>query len=324
MSDLPIGTITYMFTDVEGSTRLWQQHPDEMRAVMARHDSLMTMAVEAHDGTVVRPRGEGDSIFAVFLRATDAVGAACTAQQVLLEETWPEDIAINVRMALHTGESELREHDYYGSTVNRCAHLRSIAHGGQVILSQTTAQLVQDTLPEGVSLRDMGAHRLKDLLRAEQVFQVILAGLPADFPALKSLDSHSHNLPVQLTSFVGRDEEINEVSSLLATARLVTLAGAGGSGKTRLAQEIGASVIEEYSGGVWFIGLAALSDPNMLRPHVAETFNVGEDALHGFLQGKSILLILDNCEHLVVGAASMVQWLLSCPGVTVMPPAGRR
>ena len=318
MPDLPVGTITYMFTDVEGSTRLWQQHPDEMRAVMARHDALLTSAVEANDGTVVRPRGEGDSIFAVFLRATDAVGAACAAQQLLLRETWPEGIAINVRMALHTGESELREHDYYGTTVNRCAHLRGIAHGGQVILSQTTAQLVQDTPPEGVSLRDMGSHRLKDLQRPEQVFQLIHPDLPADFPALKSLDAHPHNLPVQLTSFIGREEEIEEVNGLLTTARLVTLAGTGGCGKTRLAQEIGASVIEDYPGGVWFIGLATLSDPKMLRPHVADTFKVGEDALYGFLQGKSVLLILDNCEHLLVDAASLVQWLLSSPGVTVI------
>ena len=318
MADLPIGTITYLFTDVEGSTRLWQQHSEEMRAVMARHDSLMMSAVEADGGTVVRPRGEGDSIFAVFLRATDAVGAACTAQQLLLQEPWPEGIAINVRMALHTGESELREHDYYGTTVNRCAHLRGIAHGGQVILSQTTAQLVQDTLPDRVSLRDMGAHRLKDLQRAEQVFQVIHPDLPADFPALKSLDGHPHNLPVQLTSFIGREEEINEVNGLLSTSRLVTLAGTGGSGKTRLAQEIGASVIENYPDGVWFIGLATLSDPQMLRPHVANTFSVGEGALSGFLQGKSILIILDNCEHLIVGAGSLVQWLLSAPGVSVI------
>ena len=285
---------------------------------MARHDALLTSAVEANDGTVVRPRGEGDSIFAVFLRATDAVGAACAAQQLLLRETWPRDIAINVRMALHTGESELREHDYYGTTVNRCAHLRGIAHGGQVILSQATAQLVQDNLPEEVSLRDMGAHRLKDLQRPEQVFQVTHPDLPADFPALKSLDAHPHNLPVQLTSFIGREQEIDEVAGLLPTARLVTLAGTGGSGKTRLAQEIGASVIEDYPDGVWFIGLATLSDPKMLRPHVADTFNVGEDAIYGFLQGKSILVILDNCEHLLVGAASLVQWLLSSPGVTVM------
>ena len=318
MADLPTGTITYLFSDVEGSTRLWQQHPEEMRAVMARHDALLTSEIERSGGAVVRSRGEGDSIFSVFVRATDAGSAACGIQQALLREIWPADISIHVRMALHTGESELREHDYYGTTVNRCAHLRGIAHGGQVILSETTAQLVQDTLPEEVSLQDMGAHRLKDLQRPEHVFQLIHPGLPADFPALKSLDAHLHNLPVQLTSFIGREEEIDDVSGLLSSARLVTLAGTGGSGKTRLSQEIGASVIDNYPDGVWFIGLAPLSDPNMLRPHVADTFSVGEDALNGFLQRKSILVILDNCEHLVAGAASLVQWLLSSPGVTVM------
>jgi len=249
MPDLPTGTITYLFTDVEGSTPLWQQHPDEMRDVMARHDSLLISAVEANGGTVVRPRGEGDSIFAVFQRATDAVGAACAAQQHLLRETWPEDIAINVRMALHTGESELRDHDYYGNAVNRCARIRSIAHGGQILISEATAQLVRDDLSGEISLRELGAHRLKDLQRPEQVFQLIHPELPPDFPALKSLDAHPHNLPVQLTSFIGREGEIHEVSGLLATARLVTLVGAGGSGKTRLAQEIGASVIEDYRGG---------------------------------------------------------------------------
>ncbi|MEE8159872.1 MAG: adenylate/guanylate cyclase domain-containing protein, partial [Dehalococcoidia bacterium] len=317
-TDLPSGLITYLFTDVEGSTPLWQQHPHEMQGVMARHDSLLMSAVEANGGTVVRPRGEGDSIFAVFLRATDAVAAACAAQQLLLRETWPVDIAINVRMAMHTGESELRDHDYYGNTVNRCARLRSIAHGGQIVVSEATAQLVRDDLSGEINLRELGAHRLKDLQRPEQVFQLLHPDLPAEFPPLKSLDAHPHNLPVQLTSFIGRNDDIDEVSDLLSMARLVTLTGAGGSGKTRLAQEIAALVIEDYSDGVWFIGLASLSDPKMVRPHVANTFNVGEDALYGFLQGKSLLIILDNCEHLVVGAASLVQWLLSCPGVTVI------
>ena len=160
LSYLPTGLITYLFTDLEGSTLLWQQHPDLMSDVMARHDSLITSAVEGNGGSVVRPRGEGDSIFAVFRRATDGASAACAAQQLLLRETWPEGIAINVRMALHTGESELREHDYYGASVNRCARLRAIGHGGQVLLSQATALLVQDAMTAGVSLRDMGSHRL--------------------------------------------------------------------------------------------------------------------------------------------------------------------
>ncbi len=186
MPELPVGTITYLFTDVEGSTRLWQQHPQEMKSVMALHDSLLTNAVETNGGTVVRPRGEGDSIFAVFLRATDAVVAACAAQRLLLGEIWPGDISVNVRMAMHTGESELRDHDYYGTAVNRCARIRSIAHGGQVVLSQTTSELVQDALPEGVELLDMGIHNLREMERPERVFQLLHPELPSDFPPLKS------------------------------------------------------------------------------------------------------------------------------------------
>ena len=289
-----------------------------MSGVLARHDELLTSVIEEHGGMVVRSRGEGDSLFAVFVRARDAAAAACAVQQAILKEPWPLELSIKVRMALHTGESELREHDYYGPVVNRCARLRGIAHGGQVVLSQATSELVQDALPEGVSLRDMGTHRLRGMERPEQVFQLLHPDLPADFPALESLDEHRHNLPVQLTSFIGRQEEIDEVTNMLPTARLITLAGAGGSGKTRLAQEIGAAVIEVYPGGVWFIGLAALSDPNVLQSHVAEIFDVGQDALHGYFQGKTVLLILDNCEHLIVGAASLVQWLLSSPGVSVL------
>ena len=321
LSFLPTGVITYLFTDLEGSTQLWQQHPDEMSGVLARHDALLTSVIEEHGGMVVRSRGEGDSLFAVFLRARDAASTACAVQLAILEEPWPLDLSIKVRMALHTGESELREHDYYGPVVNRCARLRGIAHGGQVVLSQVTAELVQDALAEGVTLQDMGAHRLRGMERPEQVFQLLHPGLPSDFPALDSLDAQEtprHNLPVQLTSFIGRDDEIEEVAGLLSSARLVTLAGAGGSGKTRLSPEIGASVIEDYSDGVWFIGLAALSDPNMLRSLVADTFDVGEDALHGFLQERSILIILDNCEHVIVGAATLVRWLISSPGVSVI------
>lgn len=186
-AELPTGLITYLFADVEGSTRLWQQYPHLMNNVMARHDSLLTTAVETNGGTVVRPRGEGDSIFAVFIRATDAVVAACDAQRLLLEESWPGDIAVNVRMAMHTGESELRDHDYYGTAVNRCARIRSIAHGGQVVLSQATSELVQDSLPEGVRLLDKGVHNLREMERPEQVFQLLHPDLPSEFPPLKSI-----------------------------------------------------------------------------------------------------------------------------------------
>lgn len=177
---------------------------------------------------------------------------------------------------------------------------------------------MRDDLSGETSLRELGSHRLKDLQRPEQVFQVIHPELPEDFPALNSLDAHPHNLPVQQNWLVGRDEEIDEISGLLSGARLVTLAGAGGSGKTRLSQEIGASLIEEYKDGVWFIGLVALTDSNMLRRQVADIFNVGEDALYGYLEKQTALIIIDNCEHLISAAASLVQWLLTCPGVSVI------
>ena len=204
MPELPVGTITFLFTDVEGSTKLWEQYPDTMRQALIRHDALIEDCVAAHAGTVVRPRGEGDSRFAVFPRATDAVAAACAIQQALFSEPWPVETPLRVRLALHTGEADLRAGDYYGTAVNRCARLRALAHGGQTLLSLATAELVRDALPVGASLRDLGNHRLKDLQRPEQVFQLLHPDLPADFPPLKSLDTLPNNLPRQLTSFIGR------------------------------------------------------------------------------------------------------------------------
>ena len=318
-TDLPSGLITYLFTDVEGSTPLWQQHPQEMNSVMARHDSLLTSAVEANGGTVVRPRGEGDSIFAVFLGATDAVVAACAAQQILLRERWSEGIAIKVRMALHTDESELRDHDYYGATVNRCARLRSIAHGGQVVLSQATAQLVQDTMPAGVSFRDMGSHSLQGLERPEHVFQLLHSDLPSEFPPLKSPDTLPHNLPVQFTSFIGRESEIPEIAGLLDDARCVTLTGIGGTGKTRLALEVGRESLETYSDGVWFVDLSPITDESLVQKEVASILGVQEEVLNDFLNDKNMLLLLDNCEHLLDTCARAVgKWLGKAPGVRIL------
>ena len=318
-TDLPSGLITYLFTDVAGSTPLWQQYPHEMKNVMARHDSLLTSAVEANGGTVVRPRGEGDSIFAVFLGATDAVGAACAAQELLLRERWPEDIAINVRMALHTGESQLRGHDYYGATVNRCARLRAIAHGGQVVLSQATAQLVQDAMPAGVTLRDMGSHSLKDLQRPEQVFQLLHPDLPSEFPPLKSPDTLHHNLPIQVTSFIGRESEIHEITGLFDDARCVTLTGIGGTGKTRLALEVGQESIDTYSDGVWFVDLSPITDESLVQKEVASVLGVEEEALNDSLHDKNLLLLLDNCEHLLDTCAKSVSaWLGQAPDVRIL------
>ena len=233
--ELPSGTITFLFTDVEGSTRLWEDHPQAMRAIMARHDALLTAVFEQHDGVVVRPRGEGDSLFCVFVRASDAVAAALAGQRALAAEAWGDIGPLRVRMGLHTGEADLREGDYYGSAVNRCARIRAAGHGGQILLSHATAQLVRASLPDRAGLVDVGRHRLKDLAEGEQLWQLTAPQLPEQFPALATLDARPHNLPLQLTSFVGREPELAALAAFVPQHRLVTLTGPGGAGKTRLA-----------------------------------------------------------------------------------------
>lgn len=326
MSELPVGTITFLFTDVEGSTKLWEQYPDAMRQALIRHDALIEACVAAHAGTVVRPRGEGDSRFAVFPRVTDAVAAACAIQRTLFSEPWPTETPLRVRLALHTGEADLREGDYYGTAVNRCARLRAIAHGGQTLLSLATAELVRDALPAGASLRDLGLHRLKDLQRPEQVFQLMSPDLPADFPPLKSLDTLPNNLPRQLTSFIGREREMAEVKQLLHTTSLLTLTGAGGCGKTRLALQVAADLLEEYPDGVWLVELATLADPTLVPQTVASALGVREEpgrplfaTLSDYLSPKHLLLVLDNCEHLVEACATLANSLLrGCPKLRIL------
>lgn len=269
---LPTGIVTLLLTEVEGSTRLWDRHPEQMGKAVARHDEILADLVERHGGRLGKTRGEGDGAFAVFSRPHDAVVCALAGQQALFAAPWPDGVDLRVRMALHTGEVELRGEDYFGLVVNRCARLRAIGHGGQTLLSQPTAQLVQNRLPAGASLRPLGLHRLKDLARPEEVFQLCHPELPEEFPPLRSLEALRHNLPVQLTAFIGREKEIAEITELLTGTRLLTLTGAGGCGKTRLAMQVGADLIEEYPDGVWLVELAALSDPALVtqigRAHV--------------------------------------------------------
>ena len=242
MSFAPTGTITFLFTDIEGSTSLWEQHPDAMRAALTRHDALANDIIAGHGGTLVKSRGEGDSLFAVFPTATEALAAACSLQQAFLVEPWPPETPLRIRMALHTGEADLREGDYYGAAVNRCARLRAVAHGGQVLLSQTTYALTRDHLPPNVSLHALGEHRLRDLTRPETVYQLLHPDLPSDAPPLLSLDNPGlpNNLPQQPTSFVGREKEVAEVKERITRSRLVTLAGSGGAGKSRLSLQVAA------------------------------------------------------------------------------------
>ncbi len=325
MSELPTGTITFLFTDVEGSTRLWEQHPRAMRAVMARHDRLLTEVFEQHDGMVVRPRGEGDSLFAVFVRASDAVAAALAGQRALLAEDWGEVGPLRVRMGLHTGEADLREGDYYGSAVNRCARIRAAGHGGQILLSHATAQLVRSALPAGSGLLDLGRHRLRDLAEGEQLFQIAAPGFPDVFPPLRTLDARPHNLPLQLTSFVGREQEATALAALLGQHRLVTLTGPGGTGKTRLALQVAAERLAAYADGVFFVDLAPLADPALVPSAVAQALGVAaftelsiRESVLRFLRDKQLLLVLDNYEHLLAAAEFAGALVQAAPLVSLL------
>lgn len=325
MTDLPrSGTLTFLFTDLEASTRLWEQFPEAMRPALARHDALLHNSIETHRGRIVKRTGDG--LHAVFESALDGVAAALAAQEALLAEPWPEETGpLRVRMGLHTGESEAREGDYYGSEVNRAARLMSIGHGGQVLLSNATALLVRDQLPPDISILDLGEHGLHDLGRAERIFQLAYPGLPSEFPALKSLSAYRHNLPVQLGPFVGRQKELAEVKRLLGETRLLTLLGPGGTGKTRLSLQAAAELLDEYDDGIFFVDLTVLSDPAHIVSTIAETLSVRElrtepilITLRRNLQGKQLLLLLDNFEHLMEGASVIGELIAAAPEAGVL------
>lgn len=314
---LPAGTLTFLLSDVEGSTRLWEEHPEEMRAAMARHDALIDAGVTQNHGALIRPRGEGDSRFAVFQRPTEAVAAASTIQRFFSAEAWPFPAPLRIRVALHTGEAQLRDGDYYGTTVNRCARVRGLAHGGQTLISLATSTLVQDELPAGVSLRDLGQYKLKDLRRSERVYQMVIAGLPDDFPPLREQDAQQGNLPSMLTSFVGREREMAEVSRLMASTRLLTVSGAGGAGKTSLTLRVAPELLDSFAHGIWFVDLAPLSNPSLIVQQVMNVLGIREEeglpltqTLIAYLRHRNMILILDNCEHLLPDVSHLAEALL--------------
>jgi class 3 adenylate cyclase len=302
-------TTTFLFTDLENSTPLWEKHPDLMQGLAARHDALLRDAIAAHRGRVVKTTGDG--FHAVFDAATDGVAAALAGQQVMIGESWPAETGpLQVRMGLHTGESREREGDYYGPEVNRAARVMGIAYGGQILISEATAALIRKALATDASLSGLGPHRLKGIAAAEQIFQLCHPTLPADFPPLKSLSVYKHNLPLQLTTFVGRGKELAEVQRLLKETRLLTLLGPGGTGKTRLMLEVAEEVVGEYANGVWLVELAPLTDPDLIPERVAAALTVQEqpgrallDAIVDYVRQKELLLLLDNVEHLVREAA---------------------
>jgi len=311
----PFGTVTFLFSDIEGSTERWEGEPQAMELALARHDALMRSAIEAQGGYVFKTMG--DEFCAVFPIATDAIAAALDAQRALAAEDFSAVEGLRVRMALHTGQSAERDGDYFGPTVNRVARLVAIAHGEQVIVSGATAELLGERLPQQAQLRDLGKHRLKDLIEPEHVWQLTAAGLPDLFPPLRSLGSLPNNLPRQLTPLIGREDVLAEVEPLVREHPLVSLVGAGGVGKTRVALQVGADLLDGSGDGVWFIDLAPLSDPGLVVGTIASALGLREqpeqpifDVLLRYLRPRRLLLILDNCEHVVEEAARIADVIL--------------
>ena len=321
----PDGVVTFLFTDIEGSTRLWEESPETMMTALAQHDDVIERAAASHGATLVRPRGEGDSRFLVFPDASHAIAAVVEIQRELAGIDWELPRPLRVRVALHTGTADLRLGDYYGSAVNRAARLRAIAHGGQTIVSAATWELTRDDLPAGVAVRDLGAHVLKDLARPEHVFQIDIDGLEEEFPPLASLSAVPNNLPTQLTAFVGRRAELEHATAALDGTRLLTILAPGGAGKTRLAIQVAAELTSDFPDGVFFIDLAPITSAEDVIQTVAESLGIAlaTDAdlltqLLAYLGTKRRLLLFDNFEHVVEGAGLLTEILKGAPEVSVV------
>jgi predicted ATPase/class 3 adenylate cyclase/DNA-binding CsgD family transcriptional regulator len=325
MQNLPTGTVTLLFTDIAGSTHLLTQLGDRYAQVLSECRQILRTAFGQWNGYIVDT--QGDAFFVVFARATDAAQAGVAAQRAVASHVFPHGAVVQVRMGLHTGEPQRTAEGYAGLDVHRAARVMSAGHGGQVLLSQTTCSLVEQDLPEGVFLRDLGEHRLKDLGRPMRLFQLVIADLPADFPPLRTMESFPNNLPVQPTPFLGREHEVGAIEELLRreAVRLVTLTGPGGTGKTRLALQVAANVSERFASGVFFVNLAPLSDPALVVPTIAETLAVREksgrsllECLVEELRQQQLLLLLDNFEQVVSAAEEVVTLLMACPRLKVL------
>jgi predicted ATPase/class 3 adenylate cyclase len=326
-SPLPSGTVTFLFTDIEGSTPMWEQRPQEMAAALQIHNAALRQAIEANGGVVFKT--VGDAFQAAFDTAPQALKAAIESQRLLQSATWNELGPLRVRMGLHTGEAELDpggEEYTVSHAKNRIGRIHSIAYGGQILLSQETADLVLRQLPESVFLKDMGEYRLKGLQWPERLFQVNAPGLPQEFPPLAMAITHPNNLPLQLTSFIGREKEIDAVARLLQTTRLVTLTGSGGVGKTRLALQTAAGLLDRFTDGVWLVELAPLSDPTLVHTLTARALGLREltgtqmmTLLLEYLEKRQVLLILDNCEHVIEACTRLSGTLLqACPKLSIL------
>ncbi|MEW5985298.1 MAG: tetratricopeptide repeat protein [Chloroflexota bacterium] len=320
MADPSSETPTFFFTDIEGSTQLWERFPQAMRTALARHDAILRAAITPSGGTVFKTAG--DAFYAVFDEAPPTVRAALAVQRALLAEDWGAIKALKVRIALHTGAADHREGDYFGPTVNRLARLLAAGHGGQILLSGVTKELVEGTLPPGIELRDLGYRRLKDLVGTEHLFQLLAPDLPTSFPPLRTLDTHPTNLPAQVTSLIGREREVVAVTGLLRqpSVRLLTLTGPGGVGKTRLSLQVGADLLDDFQGGVFFIPLGSIRDDRLVLPTIAQALKVKRpddesllDSLVHFLDQQRILLVMDNFEQVLEAAPLVTELLAAAP-----------
>ena len=324
MAGHPEGALTFLLTDLVASTTAWETSPASMRDAMARHDRIVARCLERHNGEDAGRAG--DSVLAVFHHAADAATCALALQREFAAEPWPQDTRLKTRIALYTGEAQRREGRYYGQALNRCARLLATCHGGQVLISQATEQLLVDELPPRASLWDLGLHRLKDLTRPEHVFQLVDLDDPTEFPPILSLTRQMTNLPAQLTAFIGREDELKQLQEMHRQTRMLTLTGPGGAGKTRLALELASQLVGEAADGVWLVELDPLSDPLLVPQAVASGLGLKEqpgrrmaDTLVDHARQRHLVLVLDNCEHLVEPTARLAAELLKgCEGVSVL------
>jgi predicted ATPase/class 3 adenylate cyclase len=323
VTDPPTGTVTFLFTDMEGSTRLLQELGEGYRAVQDQHQKILRGAIDAEEGAEIRT--EGDSFFVSFRTPAQAVRAAVEAQRRLAGSDWPHGRPLGVRMGLHTGEGVLGGGDYVGIDVNRAARIAAAGHGGQILISDATRALVEHSVPEGVSIRDLGTHRLKDIEHPEHLHDLVVDGLPADFPPIRTLDARRTNLPAERTSFVGREREMARIGELLETSRLLTLTGPGGTGKTRLALKVAAHQLGGFPDGVFLVDLSTISDPLLVTSAMAAAVGVREDpgrelleSLIDHLRERQLLLVLDNFEQVVDAAPAVDRLLAAAPGLTVL------
>ncbi|HJU86173.1 MAG TPA: adenylate/guanylate cyclase domain-containing protein, partial [Gemmatimonadota bacterium] len=319
------GTATFLFTDIERSTEMWEHYRSVMPRALERHDAVMRDVIAACDGRVFKE--VGDAFHAVFADPSRAIAASIAIQRSLRAESWETPEPIRVRIALHAGEAQERDGDFYGPTLNRTARILSAGHGGQILLSQAVERLVEDRFPEGAALRDMGERRLKDLDRPVRIFQLVADGLDDEFPPLRTLDARPHNLPAQATPLVGRERELKAVRDLVLrdSARLVTLTGPGGTGKTRLALQVAAEVIDAFRDGVFFVNLTSVREPERLSSVILQALDVMPDsgetpdaALRKWLVDRQVLLILDNFEQIVASAPRIGALLRDAPRLTLL------